>query len=414
MSESPATSEAMPGSGSGTGLPLAGIRVLELGQLIAGPFAGQFLAGFGAEVIKVEPPGGDPLRRWRKLHDGTSLWWYSLARNKKSVTLDLRQDAGRAVLKRMIENGVDVVLENFRPGRMEAWGLGYPQLRAIDKRIVMVRVSGYGQTGPYANKPGFANVAEAFGGLRHLTGEQGRPPVRSGISLGDSLAGLHAAIGTLMAIYERDTRSGEGQMVDCALYESVFNVLESLLPEYDFLGHVREPRGARLEGVVPTNSYPCEGGKFVVIGANGDAIFRRLMLAIGRADLANDPRLRHNDGRAQFEDELDDAIAAFTSRLAAEHVLDLMDRAEVPAGPILSIADIAADPHYLARGMFERVSLPDNTSLAVPKLVPVLGRTPARTRHAGPRLGEHNEEIYRDWLGLDEGAMLKLKEDGVV
>jgi formyl-CoA transferase len=392
--------------------------VLELGQLLAGPFAGFLLASFGADVIKVEPPGlGDPLRRWRKLHGDTSLWWYALARNKKSITLDLRKPQGSEIVKRLVAGGFDLIIENFRPGRMERWGLGYEDLRAHNPRLVMVRISGYGQTGPYADRPGFANVAEAFGGMRYVTGEPDRPPVRSSVSLGDTLSGLHAAFGAMTAIWERDVGgTNEGQVVDVALYESVFNVMESLLPEYDLLGHVRERVGARLDGVVPSNTYACKHDKYVAIGANGDSIFRRLMQAVQRPDLVDDPRLRHNDGRSQHFREIDEAIEAWTRAHEVGEVVDILERAEVPVAKIHSIADIVEDPHFAARGMLEQVCLPDGTPLRIPGIVPKLSRTPGKTRWVGPALGEHNDEIYRDLLGLclSPHDLEKLREESVI
>jgi crotonobetainyl-CoA:carnitine CoA-transferase CaiB-like acyl-CoA transferase len=391
---------------------LAGLRVLELGQLLAGPFAGFLLAGFGADVLKVEPPdGGDPLRRWRRLEDGTSLWWRSLARNKRCVTADLREPDGRALVKRLIARGIDVVIENFRPGRLEAWGLGPADLWAIDPRIVIVRISGYGQTGPYAMKPGFANVAEAFGGLRYTTGEPERPPVRTGVSLGDSLAGLHAAFGAMVALRERD-RSGRGQVVDTALYESVFSMMESLLPEYDRHGFVRERSGSSLPGIVPSNTYPCKGG-WVVLGANKDGPFQRLMIAIGRRDLADDPRLAHDDGRSEHMAEIDDAIRSWAAARSQAEALAVLERAEVPSGPILSIAEIAKDPHYTARGMFEQVTLPDGSPLSVPRIAPLLSRTPATAETAGPELGAHNDEVWRR-AGLSEDELADLRSRGIV
>ncbi len=406
----------MQSAGEATPLPLAGVRVLELGQLLAGPFAGCLLAGFGAEVIKVEPPGGgDPMRSWRRLEAGTSLWWYSIGRNKKSITLDLRDPRGAELVRRLVAGGVDVLVENFRPGRLEAWGLGFEELRALNPRLVMARLSGYGQTGPYAGRPGFASVAEGIGGLRYVTGEPDRPPVRAGISLGDSLAALHAALGVLVAIYRRDAGgSGRGQLVDAAIYESVFNLMESLLPEYDRQGHVRERSGAKLEGIVPSSTYRCRDGRFVIVGGNGDSIFRRLMEAIGREDLARDPRLARNPGRVEHEAEIDAAIEAFTAERPYAEVLAALERADVPAGPIYSIADIAADPHYAARGMFESVGLPDGSRLRVPRLVPLLSETPATTRWAGPELGAHNDEIYGGVLGLSPAERAALRADGVI
>jgi formyl-CoA transferase len=392
---------------------LEGVRVLELGQLIAGPFAGSMLASFGAEVIKVEPPGtGDPMRSWRMLHEGTSLWWYSIARNKKSITLDLRKERARALLRQLVAR-CDIVIENFRPGRLEEWGLGYAELAAHNPGLIMVRVSGWGQGGPYAHRPGFASVAEGIGGLRYLTGDPDRPPVRTGVSIGDSIAALHAVIGALVALQHR-SRSGRGQVVDTAIYESVFNMLESLLPEYTFSGHVRERSGAKLAGIVPSNTYRCRDGKYVIIGGNGDSIFQRLMRAVGRRDLADDPRLAHNPGRVQHEAEIDAAIGEYTSQHDYEVVFAALEAAEVPAGPINSIADIARDPQFLARGMFEQVVLPDGKPLGIPAVVPKLSETPGETRWIGPTLGEHNDEIYGQLLGLTEVERASLREDGAI
>jgi crotonobetainyl-CoA:carnitine CoA-transferase CaiB-like acyl-CoA transferase len=392
---------------------LSDLRVLELGQLLAGPFAGSLFAGYGAEVIKVEPPvTGDPMRGWRKLHDGTSLWWYSLARNKKSITLDLRKPGAVAILEQLAAR-CDVLIENFRPGRMEEWGLGYEVLSRHNPGLVMVRISGWGQTGPYAKRPGFASVAEGVGGLRYIVGDPDRPPVRTGLSIGDSLAGLHAVIGALTALHHRE-RTGQGQVVDTAIYESVFNMMESMLPEFDRAGHVRERSGARLPGIVPSNSYRCGDGKFVIVGGNGDSIFQRLMRAVGRADLAVDPRLADNPGRVQHEAEIDTAIEVFTSaRPYAEVERALMD-AEVPVGPIYSIADIATDPQYLARAMFHQVTLPDGSPLRVPAQVPKLSLTPGQTEWAGPTLGEHNESVYRELLGLTAAQLAELERAKVI
>jgi formyl-CoA transferase len=393
---------------------LHGLRVLELGQLLAGPFAGHLLAGFGADVVKVEPPGtGDPIRTWRKLDGGTSLWWRSLARGKRSITCDLRKAAGRELLRRLLATGVDVLIESFRPGRMEAWGLSYEDLRAIDPRIIMVRVSGYGQTGPYRERPGFANVAEAFGGLRYVTGFPDRPPVRTGVSLGDSLAGLHAAFATLAAVIERG-QSGEGQVIDVALSESVLSVMESLVPEYDRLGHVRERTGSALPGIVPSNTYCCGDGRFVVLGANSDGLFRKLAVAIGRPELADDPRLRHNDGRSAHAAELDAAVEAWTSARPQAEVLAALLDADVPSGPINSVADLFVDPQVAARDLLEPVTLPDGSTLRVPRITPILSRTPARSHFAGPELGAHNAEIYGQRLGLSAEDLAQLRADGVI
>jgi formyl-CoA transferase len=410
--------------------PLAGLRVLELGQLIAGPFAGAMLAGFGADVIKIEPPEtGDPLRKWRKLHDGTSLWWRSMARNKRSVVVDLRTEQGRWLIRNLVASGeIDVVIENFRPGRMEAWGLGWEHLHALDRRLIMARISGYGQTGPRAQAPGFANVAEAVGGLRYLSGEPGRPPVRAGVSLGDTISGLHAAFGVLAAVRARDggthngvgrRGTGEGQLVDVALSESVFNMLESLLPEYVMFGHVRERAGSKLEGIVPTGTYPCAPGpggedRWIAIGANSDSMFQRLMRTIGRPDLADDPRLRHNDGRVEHEAMLDDVIAGWTRTRAPIEALAQLELAEVASGPIQSIADIHQDPQFIAREMFERVELPDGVQLEIPAIVPKLSATPGRTRWIGPALGEHTDTVQRELLGLGDEELDELDEAGVI
>jgi formyl-CoA transferase len=392
---------------------LKGVRVLELGQLIAGPFAGFMLGGFGAEVIKVEPPKvGDPMRGWRMMHEGTSLWWYSIARNKKSVTLDLRDERGRGLLRELVAK-TDILIENFRPGRMEEWGLGYEALKALNPGLIMVRVSGWGQNGPYAQRPGFASVAESIGGLRNLVGDPDRPPVRTGISLGDSLAGLHAVIGALTALHHRE-KTGQGQVVDTAIYESVFNMMESMLPEYDFFGHVRERSGAKLAGIVPTNTYRTKDDKFVIIGGNGDSIFQRLMRAAGRPDLADDPRLKSNPGRVAHEPEIDAAIEAWTSQHDYDAVFAALEAAEVPAGPIYSIEDLARDPQYAARKMFEQVMLPGGRELKIPAVVPKLGETPGETRWIGPELGAHNREIYGDLLGHSADELTKLSEAGVI
>ena len=403
--------------------PLAGIRVLEMGQLIAGPFAGCVLAYFGAEVVKIEPPRtGDPLRNWRVLKDGTSLWWRAMARNKKCVTLDLRKPKGRA-LARALALRSDVLIENFRPGTMEKWGLGPDDLRDGNPGLVYTRVSGYGQTGPLAGKPGFASVCEGFGGFRHINGFPGQPPVRPNLSLGDTLAALHAVIGVLLALVHRgrigaDAVGGTGggaagQVVDVAIYESVYNVLESIVPEYDGAGIVREPSGSTLTGIVPTNTYPCADGRYVIVGGNGDSIFRRLMRAAGRDDLADDPRLAGNAGRVAHQDEVDDAIARWTRTLDADRVLAALDGAGVPAGPIYSVADMVEDPQYNARGLFETVEA-GGEPLKIPAITPKLDRTPGATLWPGPELGAHNREVYVGALGLAEAELRSLEEDGIV
>ena len=378
--------------------PLAGLKVIELGQLIAGPFAGKTLADFGADVIKIEPPGeGDPLRKWRLLHEGTSVWWQVQSRNKRSVVLDLRTDEGRADVRRLVAEA-DVLIENFKPGTLEKWGLGYELLSADNPGLVMLRISGYGQDGPYRDLPGFAVVAEAMGGLRHLMGEPGRPPVRAGVSLGDTLAALHGVIGVLLALQARaasvspQAPKGRGQVVDVALYEAVFNCMESLLPEYSAFGTVRQPAGSALPGIAPSNAYRCADGQ-VVIGGNGDSIFKRLMAAIGRADLAADPGLADNALRAARADELDAAITCWTVQRPVHEVVATLQAASVPVGRIYTVADIAADPHYRARRMIERITTASGLALDVPGVVPKLSATPGTLRTLAPALGEHTAEV---------------------
>lgn len=393
--------------------PLQGIKVIEMGTLIAAPFAARLMAEFGADVIKIESPqGGDPLRQWRKLHNGTSLWWYVQARNKKSITVNLKKEAGQEIIRQLIKD-TDILIENFRPGAMEGWNLGWEQLSAINPGLIMVRISGYGQTGPYRDRPGFGAIGESIGGLRHLSGQPGQAPVRVGVSIGDSISALHGVMGALMALHHRSTNSGKGQVVDVALYESVFNLMESLLPEYDMFGFIRNRSGASLPGITPSNTYMCRDKKYVVIGANADSIFKRMMLAIGRSDLANDPELAHNDGRVKRTKELDDAIAAWTTQHNLEDVLAALDRAEVPAGKIYDIADITSDPHYKAREMIQQFELPDGCSLKLPGIVPKLSQTPGKTHWVGPRLGEHTTEILSS-LGYDQAAQLALKQQGVI
>ena len=378
--------------------PLSGLKVLELGQLIAGPFAGKTLADFGAQVIKVEPPGdGDPLRKWRMLHQGTSVWWQVQSRNKQSVVLDLGTDEGRADVRRLAAEA-DVLIENFKPGTLEKWGLGYETLAAENPGLIMLRISGYGQTGPYRDLPGFAVVAEAMGGLRHLMGEPGRVPVRAGVSLGDTLAALHGVIGVLLALQARtqsiseEAPKGRGQVVDVALYESVFNCMESLLPEYSVFGAVRQPAGSALPGIAPSNAYRCADGQ-VVIGGNGDSIFKRLMQAVGRADLAADPGLGDNAQRAARVDELDAAITAWTVQRQVAEVVATLQAVSVPAGRIYTVADIATDPHFLARGMIQTVTSADGLTLTVPGIVPKLSATPGAIRSTAPTLGQHQAQV---------------------
>ncbi|KVC51065.1 CoA-transferase [Burkholderia ubonensis] len=393
--------------------PLDGIRVLELGQLIAGPFAGRMLAEFGADVIKVEPPGtGDPLRKWRMLHDGTSVWWAAQSRNKTSLTLDLRTPEGQDVIRRLAADA-DVLIENFRPGTLEGWGLGWDALSAINPGLIMLRVSGYGQTGPYRDRPGFGVIAEAMGGLRHLTGEPGRTPVRVGVSLGDSLSGLHGLIGVLLALRHREQQGGSGQVVDVALYESVFNMMESLLPEYAVFGAVREAAGSSLPGVAPTNAYRCRDGRYALIAGNGDSIFRRLMALVGRPDLGDDPALARNDGRVSQVERIDAAIGAWTALQDRDDVLAALNEARIPAGRIYDVADIAADPHYHARGMIVDDTLPDGTPVRVPGIVPKLGATPGRITRPAPTLGEGTDAVL-DSLGIDAATRDDWRARGVI
>ena len=387
----------MPDAPAHTG-PLAGLKVVELGQLIAGPFAAKTLADFGADVIKVEPPGsGDPLRQWRLLHDGTSVWWQVQSRNKKSVVLDLRQAGDRDLARALIAEA-DVLVENFRPGAMEGWGLGPDELQQRNPRLIMLRISGYGQTGPYRDRPGFGVVAEAMGGLRHLTAEPGRVPVRVGVSIGDTLASLHGVIGVLMALQHRthsvsaDAPKGRGQVVDVALYEAVFNCMESLLPEYSAFGAVREPAGSALPGIAPSHAYACRDG-WVLVAGNGDSIFKRLMRAIGRDDLGSDPALAGNTGRVARVAEIDAAIGAWTGPRGVAEVLDALTAANVPAGRIYTARDIAEDPHYRARGMIQRITSADGLELDVPGIVPRLSLTPGSIRRRAPTLGEDDEAV---------------------
>jgi formyl-CoA transferase len=395
--------------------PLTGLRVLELGQLIAGPFSTMLLAWFGADVIKVEPPeGGDPLRTWRHVHKGTALWWYAMARNKRCVTADLRVEAGRELVRGLVAH-CDVVVENFRPGRLEEWGLGYEALKAINPRVVMVRISGYGQTGPYAPRPGFAAVAEGMGGLRHVNGYPDRPPARANLSLGDTIGGLHAVIGLLMALYHRDAKgTGEGQMVDVALYESIFNLMESTVPEYATAGVVRERQGSTVSGIVPTNVYPCADGRYIIVGGNADSIFRRLMRAVDSPDLADDPDLATNAGRVPQAARIDEAISAWTSARSYEEAFGVLDAAHVPCGPINSVADQVNDPHFAARGMLQSAVLPDGETVTLPAVAPQLSATPGGMAWPGPPLGAHNDEVYGELLGMDAAALRALKAQGVI
>lgn len=394
-------------------LPLSGLRVIELGQLIAGPFASKILAEFGADVIKIEPPkGGDPLRTWRLVHDGTSVWWAAHARNKRSVTLDLRQPEGQEVIRKLAQDA-DILIENFRPGAMEKWGLGFKDLHAINPKLIMLRVSGYGQTGPYRDRPGFGVIGEAMGGLRFLSGEPGRPPVRVGVSIGDTLSGLHGVIGVMMALRHREQQGGLGQEVDVALYESVFNMMESLLPEYSKFGVVRQPSGASMPGIVPTNAYLCQDGRYALIAGNGDSIYKRLMEAIGRADLAADPKLANNIGRAAHAELIDDAISAYTRQFSLDAVLEAMNTAGVPAGKSYDAADIANDPHYQARDMILEAALPDGSTVQVPGIVPKLSQTPGQVTRPAPELGQHTSEVL-DSLGISASEQAEWKSRGII
>jgi crotonobetainyl-CoA:carnitine CoA-transferase CaiB-like acyl-CoA transferase len=395
------------------GGPLDGIRVIEFGGLLAGPYASSVLAQFGAEVIKVESPGeGDPLRKWRKLHDGTSVWWYSLSRNKKSITLNLKAAKGQAIARDLVR-AADIVVENFRPGVLEQWGLGWDDLARVNPRLVMVRISGYGQTGPYRDRPGFAAIAEAMGGLRHVTGYPDRPPVRAGVSLGDSLAGLYGVVGALLAMHHVRVNGGQGQFVDVTLYESVFGVMESLLPEFSRFAHVRERSGGSLPGIAPSNTYRCGDDAYVVIAGNSDGIFKRLMHAIGRPDLAGDPALARNDGRAKQERMLDEAIEAWTSQRSIDEALEALAEADVPCGRIYTAADIAADRHYRDRGMIEEAVLPDGAPLEMPGIVPRLSQTPGGTQWIGPPLGAHTDEVLAS-IGLTADEIGRLRADGIL
>jgi crotonobetainyl-CoA:carnitine CoA-transferase CaiB-like acyl-CoA transferase len=392
--------------------PLSGYRVIELGQLLAGPFAGALLAYFGAEVIKVEPPGGgDPLRNWRVLKDGTSLWWRSLGRNKKCITLDLKTEKGRELVAQLID-GADVLIENFRPGVMEKWGLGPERFKTSNPGLVYTRISGYGQTGPYAHKPGFASVCEGISGFRYVNGFPGDAPVRPNLSIGDSIAGLHAAFGVALALLSRQS-SGEGQTVDIALYEAMFNLLEGVIPEYDGAGVIREPSGTTVTGIVPTNTYCCADGKFVVIGGNGDSIFKRLMEAAGRPDMASDARLADNAGRVAHEADIDYALSAWCGSLTSTDILERLDNARVPAGPIYNAEDMLADPHFNERGLFEQVEI-NGEPLKIPGMIPKLSNTPGETQWPGSEVGSHNEEVLEELLGLDEAARKTLRDSGVI
>ena len=389
---------------------LSGVRVLEVGQLLAGPFAGTLLGYFGADVIKIEPPGdGDPIRNWRLLDkDGTGYWWRSLGRNKKSVTANLRTAQGRAVLRRLMLTA-DVVIENFKPGTMEKWELGPEHIQPHNPQLIYTRISGYGQTGPYSRKPGYASVTEAFSGFRYLNGFPNDVPVRPNLSLGDSVAGVHAALGILLALLARQ-KTRKGQTIDVALYEAMFNLMEGVVPEYDGAGAVREPAGSTITGIVPTNTYLCRDGKHVVIGGNGDSIYKRLMTAIDREDLANDPSLESNPGRVAQQQLIDAAIGGWTSAHSSSEVIATLEQVDVPVGPIYSIADAFADPHYQARGMFEEVDTP-NGKLKIPAILPKLSATPGQTTWAGGEVGSHTDEVLQT-AGFSVEEISSLRKEG--
>ncbi|WP_413457605.1 CaiB/BaiF CoA transferase family protein [Herbaspirillum huttiense] len=406
--------------------PLAGIKVLELGTLIAGPFCSRMLAEFGAEVIKIEAPGnGDPLRQWRVLKDGTSLWWSVQARNKKSITLNMKDERAQEIARQLALDA-DVIIENYRPGVLEKWKLGYEDLKQLNPATIMVRLSGYGQTGPLRDLPGFGAIGESMGGIRYVSGHPDRPPVRIGISIGDSIAALHGVIGAMMALRHRDVTggrwngksgahcvAGQGQMVDVALYEAVFNMMESMVPEFDFAGVVRERTGGALPGIVPSNTYTTGDGMNIVIAGNGDAIFKRLMSAIGRDDMANDPGLARNDGRVPRTEEIDAAIQQWCSTQTIDSALATLQAADVPVGKIYSVKDMMSDAQFLARDMFEQHQFADGTPVKLPGITPKMSETPGQTRWLGPELGAHSDEILQS-LGYDEAHIKKLRDDGVL
>lgn len=393
--------------------PLSGVKVIELGTLIAGPFASRICGEFGAEVIKIESPdGGDPLRKWRKMYEGTSLWWFVQARNKKSLTLNLKHPDGLAILKKLLSEA-DILIENFRPGVLEKLGLSWETLHALNPKLVMVRLSGFGQTGPMKDQPGFGAVGESMGGLRYITGFEDRPPVRTGISIGDSIAALWGVIGALMALRHREVNGGLGQVVDVALYEAIFAMMESMVPEFDVFGFIRERTGNIMPGITPSSIHTSADGKHVQIGANGDAIFKRFMLIIGREDLANDPMLASNDGRDSRRDELYGVIDRWVNSQPLQTVLDLLNQAEVPVSRIFSAEDMFSDPQYLAREMFLSAKLPDGKDFKMPGIVPKLSETPGGSEWVGPTLGEHNAQVLAD-LGYDAQQIARLREDGAI
>ena len=394
--------------------PLEGIRVIELGQLLAGPFTGSMLAYFGAEVIKVEPPkGGDPIRGWREVQDGTSLWWHSLGRNKKSVTIDLKSEEGRELVGKLIDTA-DVLVENFRPGVMEKWGLGPDAIKKTNPGIIYTRISGYGQDGPNSVKPGYASVCEGYSGFRYVNGFENQAPVRPNLSIGDTIAAIHAALGVTLAIIERsNNETGEGQVIDVALYESMFNLMEAVIPEYDGAGVVRGPSGTTVTGIVPTNTFRCRDAKYVVIGGNGDAIFKRLMIAAGFPEMAANPEMEDNAGRVIHEVEIDNALAKWCLENDAKTIIDTLEAERVPVGPIYNVEDMMNDEHYKARGMFEQVEI-DGKPLKIPAILPKLKSTPGETNWSGPKLGSHNDEVLGELLGLGDEQLADLKNNNVI
>ncbi|MDB9972868.1 CoA transferase [Oceanospirillaceae bacterium] len=392
--------------------PLSGYRVIELGQLLAGPFAGCMLGYFGAEVIKIESPnGGDPIRNWRQMKDGTSLWWYSLARNKKSVTIDLKTKAGIQLVKQLIDTA-DIVIENFRPGVVENWGIGPEEFKQSNPKLVYARISGYGQTGPYASKPGFASVCEGISGFRYVNGHPDQAPVRPNLSIGDTISGIHAALGICLALLEQKN-SGKGQVVDVALYESMFNLMEAVVPEYDGANVIRQPSGSTVTGIVPTNTYKCLDGKYVVIGGNGDSIFVRLMTAAGYPDMACDPALSSNAGRVGHEVKIDQALSSWCAENDSVSILAILDENAVPGGPIYNVEDMVNDEHFKARGLFESVEI-NGEALKIPAILPKLSNTPGATRWAGPALGSHTHDVLGSLLGLSGEKLTQLAQEGVI
>ena len=392
--------------------PLEGIRVLEIGQLLAGPFTGTILGYFGAEIIKVEPPEkGDPIRGWREVFEGTSYWWASLARNKKCITLDLSKDEGIEIFKKLA-NQCDVLVENFKPGTMEKWGIDPLSMEKTNEKLIYARISGYGQTGPYAKKAGFASVCEAFGGFRFVNGSPGQKPVRPNLSIGDTLAGMHAAMGVLLALIQRE-KDGKGQVVDVAIFEAVFNLLEAVIPEYSGSGVIRQPSGSTITGIAPTNTYICKDGRYIVIGANTDSMFKRLAKAMGKPEIEDDPRMSDNAGRVAVQQELDDIIETWTKSLSAQEALAKLDEHSVAAGPIYDASDMMEDPQFKARNLFQNVSI-NGKEIQIPAIIPHLSRSPGKTEFAGSKLGCHNEEIYQSILGMEEKALQQLAKKGVI